>query len=142
MKTRNLIGGLVLAAVVTAGAAGTAIAQAGGSSPTPSSSAPTTAPAPATGTAGKDATPAVKGARKEFVCGHQDQLADLLAQRKALQASRLTLEKEARQAAVAAHADAMVAKIDKRIAQTTKAQAEVATRTQKLTAWEAKHCTG
>ena len=139
MKTRTLIGGLVLAGAITAGAAGTAIAQPSGGSPNPPTTASTSAPA---STASDTAKGAAKGARKDFVCSHQDQLADLLAQRKSIQASRLTLEKEARQAAVDAHADALVARIDKRIAATTKAQAQVAKRTEKLTSWEAKNCTG
>ena len=78
MKTRTLLAGLGLSVALTVGVAGTAAAQ-------------SALPAP---------SPAAQGARKEFVCSHQDQIKDLLSQRKALLGSRLALLKDARQSAV------------------------------------------
>lgn len=131
MKTRSLLAGLALVGAVTAGVTATAVAQ---SDPSP---APTTA-APA-----KDAAdPAAKKARTDFVCAHQDQIKDLMNQRKSLIAGRLSLLQEARTSAGDAGATNLVARIDTRIA---KAQAEakkVDGRMEKLTTWAGEHCTG
>jgi hypothetical protein len=130
MKTRNVLGGLALAAALSAGVATAAVAQQ--SDPPTSTTSTTTASAPAAG----------QQVRKEFACAHQDQIRDLQSQHKALLASRLALLKEARQAAVNAHADQVVTKIDDRIAQVVKAQERVENRTQRFTDWVAKSCTG
>ncbi len=61
-----------------------------------------------------------------------------MGQHKALLTSRLALLKDARKAAVDAGADALVARIDNRIAKVTKAQERVETRMQKLTTWAAR----
>jgi flagellin-like hook-associated protein FlgL len=127
MKSRNLIAGLALSAALIAGVAGAAAAQ--------TDPAPTSAPAAATDTA-------AKGARKEFVCANQDRIKDLMGQHAALLSSRLDLLGDAKQSATDAGADALVAKIDSRIAKVTKAQEQVGTRQQKLTTWVGENCTG
>jgi hypothetical protein len=121
MKTRTIVASLA-AAVTTLGIAGSALAQSSDPSPAPEAAA--------------------KDARKEFVCGHQDQIKDLLNQHKELIESRLALLKEARQAAVDAGASKLVVKIDNRIAKAAHNQERVGTRTQKLTAWTSQNCTG
>ena len=132
MKTRSLLAGLALAGAVTAGVTATAVAQ---SDPSP---APTTTTTPA-----KDAAdPAAQQARTDFVCAHQDQIKDLMNQRKSLISGRLSLLQEARTSASDAGATKLVARIDTRIA---KAQAEakkVDGRMEKLTTWAGEHCTG
>ena len=91
----------------------------------------------------KDAAdPAAKKARTDFVCAHQDQIKDLMNQRKSLISGRLSLLQEARTSASDAGATKLVARIDTRIA---KAQAEakkVDGRMEKLTTWAGEHCTG
>ncbi len=139
MKTRTILGGLALAAALSAGVATTALAQSDPSSPPTTSSTPATTPA-ADAANGADA--ATKGARKDFGCSHQTQINDLFGQRKALLESRLALEKQARQAAVDAHANAWVVRIDNHIAETVKAQTKAAGRAQRFTDWAAKSCTG
>ena len=119
MKPRNVLAGLALSAALTAGMAGTAAAQG-----TPGTDAPST------------------GARKEFICSHQDQIRQLMGQHKTLLSSRLALLKDARKSAVDAGADALVVRIDHRIAKVVKAQERVETRMQKLTTWVGKSCAG
>jgi hypothetical protein len=133
MKTRSLLAGLALVGAVTAGVTATAVAQ---SDPSPAPTTTATTPA-------KDAAdPAAKQARTEFVCAHQDQIKDLMNQRKSLISGRLSLLQEARTSASDAGATKLVARIDTRIA---KAQAEakkVDGRMEKLTTWAGEHCTG
>ena len=124
MKTRSLLAGLALVGAVTAGVTATAVAQ---SDPSPAKDA---------------ADPAAKKTRTDFVCAHQDQIKDLMSQRKSLIAGRLSLLQEARTSASDAGATTLVARIDTRIA---KAQAEakkVDGRMEKLTTWAGEHCTG
>ena len=131
MKTRSLLAGLALVGAVTAGVTATAVAQ--------SDPAPTTT---ATTPANDAADPAAKKARTDFVCAHQDQIKDLMNQRKSLISGRLSLLQEARTSASDAGATKLVARIDTRIA---KAQAEakkVDGRMEKLTTWAGEHCTG
>ena len=110
MKTRNLLAGLALAGAVTAGVTATAVAQ---SDPSPAPTTNTTTPA-------KDAAdPAAKKARTDFVCAHQDQIKDLMNQRKSLISGRLSLLQEARTSASDAGATQLVARIDTRIAKAT-----------------------
>ena len=133
MKTRSLLAGLALVGAVTAGVTATAVAQ----------SDPAPAPTTTASTPAKDAAdPAATQARTEFVCAHQDQIKDLMNQRKSLISGRLSLLQEARTSAGDAGATKLVARIDTRIA---KAQAEakkVDGRMEKLTTWAGEHCTG
>jgi hypothetical protein len=121
MKTRTIVASLAVAGA-TLGMVGTALAQ---------SSDPTTPP---------DA--AAKGTRKEFVCSHQDQINDILSQRKALVNSRLALLKEAREAAAGAGASKLVVRVDNRMAKAARDQERVETRTQKFATWVGQNCTG
>jgi hypothetical protein len=119
MRTRTVVATIVAAATVTAGAAGTALAQQ------------------------SDPSPAAKpGPRAAFVCAHQDEIGDLLAQRQTLLSTRLNLLKEARPAAADARATKRVAQIDRRISRTTDAQAKVKARIDKLPGWVGEHCPG
>jgi hypothetical protein len=139
MKTRNVLGGLALAAALSAGVATASFAQ---QSDTTTGTTGTTSPASTTNPTSPNASAAGKQVRKEFACAHQDQIKDLQSQHKALLASRLALLKEARQAAVDAHAAQAVAKIDTRIAEAVKAQGRVESRIGRFTDWAAKNCTG
>jgi hypothetical protein len=124
MRTRTIVATVVAAAALTAGAAGTALAQSDPSTPTPAAEAN------------------AKGIRKDFVCAHQDEIKQLLAERKAVVGTSLNLLKEARQTAVDAGATKKVAQIDKRIAKATKVQERVDNRIEKLPAWVSEHCPG
>jgi Spy/CpxP family protein refolding chaperone len=133
MKTRTLLAGLALAGAATAGVTATAVAQ---SDPSP---APTTsATTPVKGAA----DPAAKQARTDFVCAHQDQIKDLMSQRKGLISSRLSLLQEARTSASDAGATKLVARIDTRIAKAQAEATKVDGRMEKLTTWAGEHCTG
>jgi hypothetical protein len=136
MKSRTLLAGVALAGAVTAGVTATAVAQSD-PSPTP----PTTATAPASPS--KDAAdPAAKKARTDFVCAHQDQIKDLMNQRKSLISGRLSLLQETRISASDAGATKLVARIDTRIAKAQAEATKVDGRMEKLTAWAGEHCTG
>jgi hypothetical protein len=144
MKTRSIVAGLATAAALSAGAVGAAAAQSNPSTPT---TAPTTTGSGTAdsgtadrGTTGSTAGPT--GARRQFACGHQHEIEDLQAQRKALLGDRLALLKEARQTAVAAGEDAWVVRIDNHIARVAKAQEQVETRAQRFTTWVGAHCGG
>ena len=138
MKTRNVLAGVALAAALSGGVAATALAQSG-PSPTPTTTAPSSSASSDTGAAAVAA--GTKTPRKDFACAHRTEIDSLLSQRKSLLTSRLALLQQARQAAVNAHADKWVVKIDNHIAQTTKAQTKVASRTERFTDWAAKNCT-
>jgi len=131
MTTRSLLAGLALVGAVTAGVTATAVAQ--------SDPAPTTT---ATTPANDAADPAAKKARTDFVCAHQDQIKDLMNQRKSLISGRLSLLQEARTSASDAGATKLVARIDTRIAKAQAEATKVDGRMEKLTTWVGEHCTG
>jgi hypothetical protein len=136
MKTRTLLAGLALAGAVTAGVTATAVAQ---SDPSP---APTTTTTTPTTPANDAADPAAKKARTDFVCAHQDQIKDLMNQRKSLISGRLSLLQEARTSANDAGATKLVARIDTRIAKAQAEATKVDGRMEKLTTWAGEHCPG
>ena len=128
MKTRTLIAGLALSATTVGGVAAVAAAQ---SDPSPATTTPNDAP-----------DPAARQARTEFICGHQEEIKDLLTQRQHLISSRLSLLQEARVAAEQAGASQMVARVDERISRTQTEAKRVDTRLDRLTTWAGQHCAG